>query len=298
MRRKKTFATAALFLAAAVFGRPGPCSADPPPYRRIVSVAPSLTETLFAVGAGDQVAGVTRFCIYPKEAKLKPKIGGYMDPNSEMILALKPDIVLLLHENGGHLENLRRLGLNVKLIDQRTVQAILNSIREIGALTGKEETAQNLEETIRKRMDRLKSKTAGEKPPRVLLAVSHEAALTPPKRVFVPQRRSFFGEMIEMAGGKNVCERNGSHFEMLSQEGMIQLDPDVILDFIPGLRESGISREEMIKQWAKIPGLRASRNGRVHIFDQLHAVVPGPRFIEILEEMSKKIHPEAWKETP
>ena len=283
-------------------------------YGRIISLAPSLTEVLYAVGAGDQVAGVTRYCIYPPEARKKPKVArycihppeamkkprvaGYIDPNYEMIMKLKPDLVLLLHEHQAHIQRLKGMGIEVRLIDQRSVKGIIGSIREIGGLAGKAAEAEKLAQGIEGRLERIRKETARLERPRVLLTVGRHAQAGSLERIFVPQSGSFFGEMIGMAGGRDAYGRPGDHFDTLSREGILNLDPDVVLEMLPDIKEHGITREFILSQWAEVPGLRASRSNRVYVLDHSYVVVPGPRFIDTLEMMAKDIHPGLKLEGP
>ena len=267
-------------------------------YGRIISLAPSLTEVLYAVGAGAQVAGVTRYCIHPPEAMKKPRVAGYIDPNYEMIMKLKPDLVLLLHEHQAHIQRLKGMGIEVRLIDQRSVKGIIGSIREIGGLAGKAAEAEKLAQGIEGRLERIRKETARLERPRVLLTVGRHAQAGSLERIFVPQSGSFFGEMIGMAGGRDAYGRPGDHFDTLSREGILNLDPDVVLEMLPDIKEHGITREFILSQWAEVPGLRASRSNRVYVLDHSYVVVPGPRFIDTLEMMAKDIHPGLKLEGP
>ena len=294
----KVLCASALLAWSALAAGIHPARAEARTYQRIISLAPSLTEVLYAVGAETQVAGVTRYCIHPPEARKKPKVAGYIDPHYEMIMKLKPDLVLLLHEHLAHIQRLKGMGIEVRLIDQRSVKGIIGSIREIGSLTGKVAQAEALARRIESRMDRIRKKTARLEKPRVLLTVGRHAQAGSLDRVFVPQRGSFFGEMIGMAGGTDAYGREGDNFDTLSGEGILNLDPDIVLDMLPDLKEHGITHEQIFHQWADIPGLRASRLNRIYVLDHSYAVVPGPRFIDTLEIMAKAIHPDLKLENP
>lgn len=294
----RVLCASALLAWSALAGGPGAARAETRHFQRIISLAPSLTEVLYAIGAQAQVAGVTRYCIHPPEAQKKPKVAGYIDPNYEMIMKLKPDLVLLLHEHRAHIQRLKDMGIEVRLINQRTVKGIIGSIREIGSLSGKVAEAEKLARQIESRLDRIRKATAGLERPRVLLTVGRHAAAGSLNRVFVPQRGCFFGEMIEMAGGTDAYGREGDHFDTLSREGILNLDPDIVLDMLPDLKKLGVSEEKILRQWADIPGLRASRAKRIYVLGHPHAVIPGPRFIETLELMAKAIHPDLKLENP
>ena len=287
----KVLCASALLAWSALACGLSPARAETRTYQRIISLAPSLTEVLYAVGAGNQVVGVTRYCIYPPQALKKPQVAGYIDPNYEMILKLKPDLVLLLHEHQAHIQRLKKMDIEVRLIDQRSVKGIIGSIREIGTLTGKVSEAEPRASRTEKRLERIRKETTTLNRPRVLLTVGRHAQVGSLERVFVPQNGSFFGEMIVLAGGKDSYGKAGDHFDTLSREGILNVDPDVVLDMLPDIKEHGITRDLILRQWADVPGLRASRLNRVYVLDHSHAVVPGPRFIETLEIMAQSIHP-------
>jgi len=262
-------------------------------HSRIISLAPSITETLFQLGLGDRVVGVTRYCDYPREALAKAKVGGYYDPNYEAILLLNPDLILMLPEHEEPREHLGKLGLSILVVDHKTIPGILNTIMTIGKVCGVEQAAESIVSDLRTRMEHIRQTTEGLPRPRVMISVGRNMGSL--KDVYVSGRGGFYDEMITFAGGKNAYVGNIA-FPVISGEGIIRLNPEVIIDMVPDLEEKGLDEAMILKEWETVSQVDALRNGRVHVFGQDYVVVPGPRFILIVEQMARVIHPQAeWK---
>ena len=166
---------AASFLARAKLGPPpaAPPAPDGPP-RRIVSMAPSITETLFALGLGDRVVGTTSYCNHPPEAREKPRIGGFHDPNFEAVVALRPDLVVTLVEQQSARDALAILGIPVATVSHQTIDGILESIPALGDACGVQPRAEALAGELRARLARIARRTAGLRRPRVLIVVGRD----------------------------------------------------------------------------------------------------------------------------
>jgi len=263
-------------------------------YRRIVSLSPSITESLFALGLGDRVVGVTSFCDYPPEALAKSKVGGYYDLNYEAIVALEPDLVVCLPEHEGRLADLDRLNLPHLTVDHRRVEAILESLATLGRVCGASERARELVQGIRGRIAAVDSRVIDGARPRVLLSVGRNTGSAAIDDVYIAGRGGFYDEMIVLAGGINAYQDTLA-FPVVTGEGLLRLQPDVIIDMVPDVQEKGLSEADVLKQWSVLADLPAVRQGRVFLFTEDFVVVPGPRFIRILEKMAAAIHPEGAK---
>src|SRR5258708_25219401 len=167
---------------------------------RIVSLAPSITETLFELGLGDRVVGVTRYCSFPPEARKKPQIGGYYDPNYEAVVALRPDLVITLTEHEEVRQELGKLGLATITVDQTTVPGILASILQIGAACACPQEAARLHERLETRLHSIANRTSGRPRPRVLISIGRMAGDASVNRITVCGRKGFFEELIGLAG--------------------------------------------------------------------------------------------------
>ena len=253
---------------------------------RIVSMAPNITETLFALGLGDRVVGVTRFCTFPPEAREKPSVGGFLDPNYEMITSLRPDLVLLLPEHADVMEALRELGISFDVVRNRTVDEILETIRSIGAACGREDEARALIADIEKRMETVRSCTAGGNVPKMLISVSREFDTGTIRQVYAAGPGTFYDELISIAGGRNACAETPASYPALSAEGLISLDPDIIIDLIPPGQAGEIDPDLARNAWAEYGYIKAVRTGDIHVIDADYAVIPGPRFIRFLEDLA------------
>ncbi len=261
-------------------------------YQRIVSLSPNITEILFALGLGERIVGVTRFCNYPPEAQLKPRVGGYLDPNYEAILRLKPDVVVLISEFEQIKAFLSELGIKSLIVDNKTVSDILSSIEHLGVVFGAEEQAEKILADIRTRVDRIEKGTKDSKRPKVLIVIERTLGTGDIEDVYVAGRNTFYDELIKMAGGDNAYDVKKIAYPILSAEGIIHLNPDVIFDLIPQLEQTGLNIATIEKDWERLHQSNAIRNHHIYILSQDYAVIPGPRFILFLEELARMIHPE------
>ena len=269
-------------------GRTGEVSPVASGGRRIVSLAPSTTEILFALGLGDRVVGVTRYCVYPEEAQNKTKVGGYINPSYEVLLELKPDLVVTLPEHDHLVEPIEKLGFNTLFVDHHTVAGILDSITLLGNACDAKDRALTLRMELERRINRMRSRTVGVDRPRVLVSVGRTMNGESVRRVTACGQVGFFDELIRLAGGTNAMEQD-IPFPAVSPEGVVAMKPDVIIELAPDLRERGSDPETVRREWESIPGLGAVR---VSVVSESYAIVPGPRFILLLEDMARAIHPE------
>lgn len=262
-----------------------------PPPQRIVSLAPSVTEVLFALGLGERVVGVTRHCRYPPQVRSKEKVGDYYRPDYEAILTSRPDLVVLLPEHEEVWRFLSSLGVRTLMVNHFTIQGILDSLEELGRICGTPRGEQIAKE-IRERMEAIRRRTAGLDRPRVLVSLGRNMGAGAIKEVYICGEDGFYSELIRLAGGRNAYPGKGLKFPTLSAEGIVRLDPQIILDLVPDLEESKWRKEDILRQWSQLGEVEAVAHQRVHILSGSYTVVPGPRFILILEEMARLIHPE------
>jgi iron complex transport system substrate-binding protein len=258
---------------------------------RIASMAPSTTETLYALGLGDRVVGVTRYCAYPPEVESKARIGGYFDPNFEAILALQPDLVVLLEEHAQTLPGFQRLNLSTHVVCHKNIEGIVESFRTIGRVCGREAAGRQMAEDYERRMLAIQRKTAGLPRPKVLLAVDRTPTPNHLSDVYIAGADGYFDRMIELAGGENVY-RDRIRFPVVSVEGILSLHPDVIVDLTSKVAMQQRDARSIAADWNELAELEAVRRHRVFVFDQPYACVPGPRFIQVLEDLARVLHPE------
>ncbi len=250
-----------------------------------ISLAPSNTEILFALGLVDSVVGVTDYETYPPEALQKPSIGGFSTPNMEKIIALEPDLIL---GTGIHvkttLPELEKRGLTVMIVDPRDVKAVMEKIRLVGRATGQQHPAEQLAGGMQTRIEALQMRLRGVQPVRVFFELSPSLHTAGPG--------SFVDDMIRLAEGTNIAAGTGKEWPQLNQEAVFLADPEVIL-----LADHGSAGEtpERVAARAGWQQISAVKTGRVHGVDPDLTNRPGPRMVDGLESMAKLMHPEKFR---
>jgi iron complex transport system substrate-binding protein len=274
-----------LFLAAFT---PLAQAAAAPRAKTIVSLAPSVTETLFALGFGDRLVGVTTYCDYPAEAQKLPKIGGFMSPSLEAIVAMRPDFVIGVSSATDPVKarEMQRLGLKVTLISLASVSDILNSIKSIARLMGSPAAGEELVDKIVLQFERVKKRVAGAPRRSTLLAVG----LRP---LVAVGGKNFIDELITLAGGENIAANAAQPWLNLPDEYVVAKAPQVIIE--AGM---GSERGPSGKNWADLKSIPAVRERRVYAYPSDKILRPGPRIGEGLEEIARLVHPECFAEAP
>jgi iron complex transport system substrate-binding protein len=261
--------------------------------RRIVSMAPSITETLYALGLGDRVVGVTRDCHFPPEVEDKVRVGGYFDPNFEAIVTLRPDLVVLLEEQSQSLPGLAKLKLETLTVCHKTVEGIIESFRTIGRVCGKGPEGRRMERDFRDQADRIRARTRGLPRPRVLFVLDRTHGCGHLADLYVAADDDYLDTIIEWAGGQNAYRQRGVRYPVVSTEGILRLNPEVIVDLTPRETVRQFGRQAILDDWKELATVDAVKNNRVFVFDQDYAYVPGPRFLKLVEDLARAIHPES-----
>lgn len=259
---------------------PTPPSAD---VRRIVSLAPSTTETLFALGLGDRVVGVTEFCAHPPKVRDLPRMGGYYDPNYEAIVEARPDLILTLPEHEGVRRRLEQLGLPVLTVDHRNVEGILESFTTIAGRCGVDA---GLRDRMEAEVAAVRSGVKDRPPRRVFVSVGRAMNEGSATRITTVGRNGYYDDLVRIAGGVNAYEGE-IPFPAMSPEGVVALRPDVIVEVVPDLEERGGDAETLRAAWRGLPGLA---DVPVRVIAADYAIVPGPRFIHLLRDFARAIH--------
>ncbi len=274
--------------AGQVSGTQGEC-------RRIVSMAPSITETLYALGLGNRLVGVTRDCKYPpevEEVKKRGDVGGYYDLNFEAILALRPDRVVMLKEQSNWLPAFEKLGLKTLVVSHQTTEAIIESFGTIGRACGKGPEGRQMERDFRNRVARIRAETAGLPRPRVLFVLDRTYGRGHLADLYVAADDDYIDTIIQWAGGQNAYRQRGVRYPVVSVEGLLWLNPAVIVDMVPPETLRQLGRQAILDDWNQLMGVKAVVDRRVLIPDRDYAYVPGPRFLELVEYLARSIHPE------
>ena len=262
--------------------------------RRIVSTAPGFTETVYAIGAGDRVVGVSMHCHFPKEVERVAKVGTYIKPNIEAIVRLKPDLVLVHKEQPEVAAQLKRLGLTTLALTNTSLDDTFQAIREIGTAVGMQEQAANLEQSIRSRLEALRGASGG-RPAKTLLFI---VGRTPGRLdgLIAVGKGSFLNELIAYAGGRNALADSLVTYPRISVEAVLRIDPDVIVDMGDMAETVGVTeahKARVVKLWQQQADLKAVKGNRVYAVAADIFVVPGPRIAEAAEAFAKMLHREA-----
>jgi len=256
--------------------------------RRIVSLSPSVTETLFALGLGQKIVGVTRFCTYPEEAKQIPDVGGYLDTNYERILELQPDCVITLEEHKGAIERLKAFDIQVVSVNNKDIEGILTSIVTIGELCDVQDASHNLLMDIQGRLDKIQDHLTHRghgRPwvsPLVLISIGRTRDSRGISRLNIAGKEGFLTAMLHLAGGKNAYI-GSVPFPLITREGLLDLNPDLIIELVPDLDRKKLTKDDLRNDWLRVPGLDAVKEKNVFVFTDTYLVIPGPRFIDAVE---------------
>jgi iron complex transport system substrate-binding protein len=288
MNRRKQVLTVYLFaLALLGFDCARILAGEPAGHHRVVSLAPSVTETLFALGFGDRLVGVTTSCDYPAEAVKVPKIGGFMSPSIETIIAKRPSLVIGVSSatDPATAREMERLGLKVTLISLASVNDILNSIKSIARLLGNPDAGEKLVRKITRQMDQVKARVAPAPRRSALLLVG----LRP---LIAVGGKNFIDELITLAGGKNIAGDAAQPWLNLPDEYVVAKAPQVIIE--AGM---GSERDQAAKHWADLKSIPAVQQGRVYRYPSDKILRPGPRIGEGLEEIARLLHPECFADS-
>ncbi len=249
-----------------------------------MSLAPAITETLFALGAGPEVVGVSQYCDYPPEVLKLPKIGTFLTPNIEAIAGLRPTIVIGL-QNSSDLREVRALkamGYRTLMVNDDSIAGIEASIRTIGEAIGRAQNAHALIERIDLNVAAIEERLRVVPERRVLMVVGHQPMVA-------VGRGTYLDELLTMARATNIAAGSDQTWPRLSLEYIIATRPEVILDGQMGTDPSSPSTF-----WAKYPSIPAVRDHRVTGYPEDPTLHPGPRIVQTLDLLAHLIHPEAF----
>jgi iron complex transport system substrate-binding protein len=252
----------------------------PAPAVRIVSLAPSVTESLFALGAESQVCGVTDYCNYPPAALGKQRVGGMTNPSIETIIALRPDLIIVSMEGNARedFDRLTRLEAPVFVTNPRTLEGINRTLEELGRLTGRTAESARLAGLLKQAADSVRA-LGGDVKIRALCIVSVQPLI-------VVGRNTFLNELLGTAGADNVAARLPFTYPGYSREAVVAEDPDVILVMSDIVHDRG-DLERLFPEWK---GLSAVKHERIYSIDADIVSRPGPRAVEGLAELYQLLH--------
>jgi iron complex transport system substrate-binding protein len=273
-------AAAALCVYALALASPANAAAR----MRIVSLAPSVTETLFALGAGPDVVGVSQYCDYPPQVRDLPRVGSFLTPNLEAIIALRPTLVvgLELSSDVRQIRALNSMGYPVLLVSDDSLQQIETSIETVGARINRQREAHQLVARIQAQIAAVQNRLANVKPEPALMLVGHQP-------IVAVGAGTYLDELMRIARADNIAADVGGQWPHLSMEYIIAMRPQVVLDGSMGTDPSSSS-----DFWGKYPAIPAVRDHRVFGYAVDPILHAGPRVGQSLEIIARMIHPEAW----
>ncbi|MDD2605851.1 MAG: cobalamin-binding protein [Desulfobacterales bacterium] len=258
--------------------------------RRVVALAPSATEIVFAIDRQDRLVGVSRFSDTPEAARALPKVGSYVHLDLERIVALKPDLCLAIRDGNPKavVDRLEAMGIPVYAVDPRDLASVMETVAAVGDLLNARETALRLVTDMRRRIDAVDRRVAkAAHRPRVFLQIG----MTP---IVSAGASTFLHELITRAGGVNAAA-GATAYPRFSQEQVIALAPEVLI--ITSMNREGLF-QQALTEWRRWPQMPAVANNRIHIVDSNCLDRPSPRLVEGLEQLARLIHPTLFEGPP
>ncbi len=253
--------------------------------QRIVSLSPSLTESVCALGLCDQLVGVTQHCIFPAQVTGLPKVGGYIEPNLEIILSLKPDLVLGVPEHRDVAGKIRQLGIKVVLLQNYNLEDIHACLKQIGELTKQPEAAKALNQQLLDQERALtRDATTG---PKCLLVLGHLAAPSTITEIYAVGQQGFLNDILKLVGGQNACPPSQAHYPRFDQENLIRLNPDIIIELVPDGEDTPAFRKARFASWQSVPHLKAVKEERFYLITGDQVLLAGPRYIETAARLAE-----------
>ena len=257
-------------------------------------MSPNLTQIIFALGSSDLLVGVDRYSVYPPAAAELPRMGSYMDPDLEALIASRPDLVLIVETDEGLGDKLKGLGIEHREFRNDTVLDVLESIESLGWLLNKKARAEELSEDFLNASVEIRHALEGTERTRVALVVGRNTGRL--QDIFVVGSGSFLNELLELAGGENVFADQAVSYPQVGVESLIGADPDVIID---STLAKGASEEEYVKlgeDWSAVAGLKAVRNGKIVVAQDGWFQIPGAHMGSTIRLFAHWLHPDIFPE--
>jgi len=279
---KKSITLVALVVAISLHAQSAP--------QRIISIIPSTTEMLFAMGAGSRVIGVGNFDRYPPEALARPKVGGLIDPDIERIISLKPDLVVVYGTQSDLRTQLDRARIPIFLYQHAGLPDITTTIRQLGARIGSVKESSALADRIEAEIADVRKRVAGRPRPRTLLVFGRDAETL--RGIYASGAIGFLHDMLEAAGGTNVFSDVKRQSIQATSELAVARAPDVILEI--GI-DTASTTGRNLAAWNALPSIPAVRNKRIYELRGDGMMNPGPRIGASVRRVAEVLHPEAFE---
>jgi iron complex transport system substrate-binding protein len=257
--------------------------------RRIVSLVPNVTEILFAIGAGPQVVAVSNYDVEPPEVRSLPTVGALVDPDTEKIISLRPDLVITYGSQTDLQGQLKRA--SIPFFDYRHggLDHIMVTMRALGARTGHVDQAEKVARGLEAGINAVRTRVAGKSRPRTLLVFGREPGSL--RNIYASAGRGFLHDMLVVAGGEDVLADIDRESAQVSTEMILARKPDVILELNAATRLNDADLKTVVDPWMTLSAVPAVRSKRVIILNGPGLTVPGPRVLDGIEKMYKALYP-------
>ena len=262
-------------------------------YRRIICMAPSVSEIAFSMGAGDRVVGVSQHTKFPPEALSLPKCGGFFNPSHEMILGLVPDLLITQGEAVDLTVFADDNGIDLVTLALIDLESIPVEIRRLGGVLQMEAEAEVLCAEMRLGLARVRARAARRPRPGVLLVIGRETGSL--SDIYAVGGGTFLSDLVEAAGGRNVLADAGSDYGIVSKEAILERAPDVVIELHGEGMDAAAAESDVRALWAGLAPLPAVRSGRVHVVESTYAMIPGPRVVLLAERFAEILHGEGGR---
>lgn len=254
--------------------------------QRVISLAPNLTESMFALNLQKHLVAVTNFCDFPPKARLLPRIGGYLDANLEAMVALSPDLVLLLPEHRALSLQLQQLHIETLELRNFDLADLWSTLGRLGERFSVEARAQALIHSLKQQLiPRNCPDAAGT---RCLVVIGREYGRGI-RELYCVGSKGYLAELLVLAGGSSVVQTESAHYPQLGAESVLALDPDIILDLVPDASLAESRRKTYLADWQQLSQLHAVRAGHVVVLAEPALFVIGPRLGQSLTTLANAL---------
>jgi len=257
--------------------------------KRIISLVPNVTEILFAIGAGPQVVAVSNYDVEPPEVRSLPTVGALVDPDTEKIISLRPDLVITYGSQTDLQAQLKRAAIPFFDYRHGGLDHIMVTMRALGARTGHVEQAEKVARDLEAAINAVRTRVAGKPRPRTLLVFGREPGSL--RNIYASAGRGFLHDMLVVAGGEDVLTDVDRESAQVSTEMILARKPDVILELNAATRLNEADLKAVVDPWMTLSAVPAVRNKRVIILNGPGLTVPGPRVVDGIEKMANALHP-------
>ncbi len=259
--------------------------------RRVISLIPAATEMIFAMGAGSRLIAVSSYDKFPPEATKLPKVGALLDPDTERILAMRPDLVIVYGTQTELRRGLDRASIPYYTYEHRAMPDIMATVRSIGARLGSAAEANALATSMEQALAGVRTAVAGRRRPRTLLVFERDRSSL--QNIYASGGYGFLADLLETAGGDNVFSDLKQQSVQASTEMILARRPEVIIELRYGQSATNLERAPDLRPWDSLGSVPAVRNKRVVVLTGDQYVVPGPRIVTAARELGRALHPGA-----